>query len=57
MKFCFCRFFLAVVVFLLAMFWWPAGWAKWGVVAAGAILVIMGIFSRTCCCRDRKKAG
>lgn len=56
MRFCFCRFFLAAIVFVLAIFWWPAMWAKWAIIAAAAILVVMGIFSRKCCCRDKEQA-
>jgi low affinity Fe/Cu permease len=56
MKLCFCRFLLTVAVVVLAIFWWPAMWAKWVIVAAAAILAIMSLFYQTCCCRSMKKA-
>ena len=57
MKLCFCRFILAAAVVVLAVVWWPLAWAKWAIVAAGAILAIMSLFYQTCCCRGEKKAG
>jgi hypothetical protein len=54
MKLCFCRFLLAVAVVAIAVFWWPASWAKWAIVAAAAILAIMSLFYQTCCCRMKK---
>jgi hypothetical protein len=39
----------------LAIFWWPAIWAKWVIVAAAAILAIMSLFYKACCCRSLKK--
>lgn len=56
MKLCFCRFILAAAIVVLAIFWWPLKWAKWAIVAAGAILAVMAIFYQACCCRDMKKA-
>lgn len=56
MKLCFCRFILAAAVAVLAVFFWPAMWAKWAIVAAGAILAIMSLFYQTCCCQGTKKA-
>ncbi len=55
MKLCFCRFLLAVAIVVLAIFLWPATWAKWVIVAAAAILAIMSLFYQTCCCRSLKK--
>jgi hypothetical protein len=55
MKICFCRFVLAAAIVVLAIFWWPAPWAKWVIVAAAAILAIMGLFYRTCCFWSKKK--
>jgi len=55
MKLCFCRFLLALGVVVLAVFWWPESWAKWIIVAAGALLVIMSLFYNTCCCRSLKE--
>ena len=55
MKMCFCRFILAVAIVVLAIFWWPAAWAKWVIIVAGAILAIMALFYQTCCCRTIKK--
>jgi len=56
MKLCFCRFILSMAVVVLAVFFWPATWAKWVIVAAAAILAIMSLFYQTCCCRSLKKA-
>jgi hypothetical protein len=56
MTFCFCRFVLAAAVIVMAIFFWPATWAKWVTVGAGGILVIMSLFYKTCCCKDKKKA-
>jgi len=55
MKLCFCRFLLAAAVVILALFGWPAAWAKWVIVGAAAILAIMSLFYQTCCCRSMKK--
>jgi hypothetical protein len=40
----------------MAIFWWPATWAKWVIIVAAAILAIMSLFYQTCCCRGMKKA-
>jgi hypothetical protein len=56
MKLCFCRFLLSAGIVVLAIFWWPASWAKWVIVAAAAILAIMSLFYQSCCCRNLKKA-
>jgi hypothetical protein len=56
MKLCFCRFILAAGIAVLAIFWWPLTWAKWAIVAAGAILAVMSLFYQTCCCQGNKKA-
>jgi len=56
MKLCFCRFLLAAAIIVLAIFWWPLMWAKWVIVALGAILAIMSLFYQACCCRGEKKA-
>ncbi|HSA95478.1 MAG TPA: hypothetical protein VLJ16_05475 [Acidobacteriota bacterium] len=55
MKLCFCRFILAAGLVVLALFFWPAAWAKWVIVIAAAILAIMSLFYQTCCCRSLKK--
>ncbi len=56
MSLCFCRFILAAAVVVMALFFLPAPWAKWVIVVAGALLAIMSLFYKTCCCRDKKKA-
>lgn len=56
MKVCFCRLLMSVAIVVLAIFWWPACWAKWVIVVVGAILAIMSLFYKSCCCRDQKKA-
>ena len=55
MKLCSARFILAAAIVVLAIFWWPLMWAKWVIVAAGAILAVMAIFYQACCCRDMGK--
>jgi hypothetical protein len=55
MKLCFCRFALAAAIVVLAIFWWPLSWAKWVIVVAGAILAVMSLFYKTCCCQSLKK--
>jgi len=55
MKLCFCRFILAAAIAVLAIFWWPLMWAKWAIVAAGAILAVMSLFYQACCCQSLKK--
>jgi len=55
MKLCFCRFILALGIVVLVVFFWPESWAKWIVVAAGAILAIMSLFFNTCCCANLRK--
>ena len=54
MKFCFCRFVLAAAIAVLAIFWWPAVWAKWVIFIAAVLLAIMALFYQTCCCRNKK---
>jgi hypothetical protein len=56
MKMCFCRFLLALGIIVLAVFFLPAAWAKWVIVVAGALLAIMSLFYKTCCCANLKKA-
>ncbi len=55
MKMCFCRFLLAVGIIVLAIFFFPATWAKWVTVGAAALLAIMSLFYQTCCCSSKKK--
>lgn len=55
MKLCFCRFLLALGIVVLAVFFLPAVWAKWVIVAAGALLVIMSLFYSKCCCASLKE--
>jgi len=54
MSLCFCRFLLALGIVVLTVFWWPESWAKWVIVAAAALLAIMSLFYKTCCCRSLK---
>jgi membrane protein YdbS with pleckstrin-like domain len=56
MKLCFCRFLLALGIVVLAIFFFGEPWAKWVIVAAGAILAIMSLFYNVCCCRMKKEA-
>ncbi|MGD8535591.1 MAG: hypothetical protein PVF66_07040 [Candidatus Aminicenantes bacterium] len=57
MKLCFCRFLLALGIVVLAVFFFGEPWAKWIIVAAGAILAIMSLFYNVCCCRMKKEAA
>jgi len=57
MKLCFCRFLLALGVVVLAVFFFGEPWAKWVIVAAGAILAIMSLFYNVCCFRMKKEAA
>ena len=47
---------MALAVVVLAIFWWPASWAKWVIVAAAAVLAVMSLFYKKCFCQDRKEA-
>lgn len=55
MKLCFCRFMLSAAIVVMAIVWWPLSWAKWAIVAAGAVLAVMSLFYQTCCCRSLGK--
>jgi VIT1/CCC1 family predicted Fe2+/Mn2+ transporter len=55
MKLCFCRFLFAAAIIVLAIVWWPAAWAKWVIVVAGALLAILSLVYTKCFCRDLKK--
>ncbi len=57
MKLCYCRFLMAAAIIVLAIFWWPAVWAKWIIIAAAGILAIMSLFYKSCFCADKKKAA
>jgi hypothetical protein len=54
MKFCFCRFLLAIAILVLAIGWWPASWVKIVIIIASAILALMSLFYNVCCCRKGK---
>jgi hypothetical protein len=56
MKFCFCRFLLAIAILVLAIVWWPAFWVKIVIIIASALLTIMSFFYDVCCCRRGKGA-
>ena len=55
MKLCFCRFLMAIAIVVLAIFWWPAVWVRWVIIIVAAILAVMSLFYKTCCCRMIKK--
>ncbi len=55
MRICFCRFLLAVAIVVMAIFFLPAPWAKWVIVVAGALLAIMSLFYKACCCAEKVK--
>jgi hypothetical protein len=56
MKFCFCRFILAVAILVLAIVWWPASWAKLVIIIASILLALMSLFYNKCCCRKEKES-
>jgi membrane protein implicated in regulation of membrane protease activity len=55
MKLCFCRFFFAAAIVVIALIWWPAVWAKWVVVAGAALLAILSLIYNKCFCRAMQK--
>jgi hypothetical protein len=55
MKMCFCRFLLAVGIIVLALFFYPAAWAKWVTIGAAGLLAVMSLFYKTCCCAGLKE--
>jgi hypothetical protein len=55
MNICFCRTIMALAVVVLAIFFWPAVWAKWVIVALGALLAIFSLFYKKCCCASKKE--
>jgi len=55
MKLCFCRFLFAAAIIVLAIVWWPAAWAKWVIVVAGALLAILSLVYTKCFCRGMQK--
>ena len=53
---CFCRTILSLAIVIIAIFWWPAEWAKWVVIVAGALLALASLFFfDTCCCGAKKE--
>ena len=52
---CYCRFILSVAIVVMALVFLPADWAKWVIVVAGALLAIMSLFYKKCCCRKAPK--
>ena len=55
MKICYCRVFLAVAIAVLALVWWPAGWARIAIVIAAALLAVAGLSPARCCCCTKKE--
>jgi uncharacterized membrane protein len=55
MKICFCRILLAVAIAVIALVWWPAGWAKFVIAIAAVLLAVAGFSPATCCCKEQKK--
>ena len=55
MKLCFCRFLLAAAIVVMAIFFLGTAWAKWVIIIAGALLAIMSLFYKTCCCASKIK--
>ncbi len=51
MKVCFCRVLLPVAITIIAVMWWPAGWARVAIVIAAALLAVAGLFPAACCCK------
>jgi len=46
---------LAVGIIVLALFWWPVGWAKIVIIVAAALLALFSLFYNVCCCRKGKE--
>jgi len=55
MKLCICRLILSLVIVVLALIWWPAGWAKIVIIIAAALLAIMSLFYNKCCLHKTKE--
>jgi len=55
MKICFCRVLLAVAIAAIALFWWPAGWARIAIIIAAGLLAVAGLFPAACCCMKQEK--
>ena len=54
MKFCGCRFGLALAIAIIALIWWPATWAKFVIVIGAGLLAVAGLFPAACCCARRE---
>lgn len=44
MKPCFGGMILATIIIVVSLIWWPAEWAKWTVIGAGALFAVMSLF-------------
>ena len=55
MKICFCRVLLAVAIAVIALIWWPAGWARIAIIIAAGLLGVAGLFPAACCCMKHEK--
>lgn len=51
MKMCGCRAFLAAAIAVVALVWWPAGWARVAIIIAAGLLAVAGLFPAACCCK------
>ena len=54
MKICCCRIVLPVAIALIALIWWPAGWARILIVIAAGLLAVAGLLPTVCCCCMKK---
>jgi len=50
MKICCCRVFLPAAIVVVALVWWPAGWARIAIMIAAGLLAVAGLFPAACCC-------
>jgi hypothetical protein len=55
MKICFCRVLLAVAIAVIALIWWPAGWARIAIIIAAGLMAVAGLSPAACCCMKREK--
>ena len=55
MKMCGCRIALPVAIAVIALLWWPAGWARIAIVVLAGLLAVAGFFPAACCCCKRQE--
>jgi hypothetical protein len=38
---------------VVALIWWPAGWARIAIIIAAGLLAAAGLFPAACCCKKK----